>query len=121
MRTKQREVEERWQQPFWEVVRQLAEQDLTRNDAARALGYSPCAFHQLLTRNPSLDPFEPYGILRNLGEPLRDVVLRMAPKFTVTETALAVGYSGTSAASRFRKTLRRFGLQDVQFARSTRA
>lgn len=120
MSPKQREIEARWQQPFWDLVRQLADQDLTRNDAARALGYYPQAFHQLLARNPGLDPFAPYGILRNLGEPLRDVVLRMAPNFTVTETARAVGYSGDKPVHRFRQVLRRFGLQDVQFARSKR-
>lgn len=111
-----KDVEARWGQPFWDVVRQFADQDLSRNDTARALGYSIAGFHQLLTRHPEHDPFPAYGILRNLGEPLRDVVLRMAPNFTVTETARAVGYSGAKPVSRFRKTLRRFGLQDVQFA-----
>lgn len=114
---KQRGIEARWGLPFWQLVREFAEQDLTRNDTARALGYNTQAFHQLLARNPRLDPFEPYGVLRALGEPLRDVVLRMAPRFTVTQTARAVGYAGDKPVHRFRQVLRRFGLGDIQFAR----
>lgn len=50
--TSQAYVTQRWGLPFWQVVADLAGQGLLRSDAARAIGYTPRGFLQLLNRAP---------------------------------------------------------------------
>jgi AraC-like DNA-binding protein len=95
--TRQR-VAERWGLPFWELLKDFADQGLSRFDTARALGYRPDSFCTLLSAHPRKDPFEPsnkpLAYLLDTGETFGEAVERMAAAgMTVTEVALAIGYS----------------------------
>lgn len=78
----QRQVEERWGVLFWNLIADFADQGLTRFDTARALGYHPHSFCDLLARHPSKDPFEPFiratAYLRDTGETMGQALKRMA-------------------------------------------
>lgn len=91
-------VPERWGYPFWEVVRDFAEQGLTRADTGRALGYRSRRFEVLLRENPEHDPFGPYHVvsayIKDTGEGFRAALQRMADAhYTVAQAAEAIGYS----------------------------
>lgn len=85
--------------PFWDLLKDFADQGLSRFDTARALGYRPDSFCTLLTAHPLKDPFElsnkPLAYLLDTGEPFGVAVKRMAAEgMTITEAALAIGYKG---------------------------
>ena len=54
--TTRKQIERRWGMPFDDLVRDFAEQDLTRKQTAQALGMTAPALSQLLINN---DPFPP--------------------------------------------------------------
>ena len=114
-----RAVAERWGYPFWEVVRDFAEQGMNRVQTAKALGYSVNGFLRLLSENAEHDPFESYGhannYVRDSGEPLGDAVAHMAKRgFTITEAARFIGYSH---AKGLRHAMRSRGIPDPGFKR----
>lgn len=118
--TRQR-VSERWGMPFWDLIKDFADQGLSRFDTARALGYRPDSFCSLLAANPMKDPFElsnrPLAYLRDTGETFGEAVQRMALSgMTVTEAALAIGYSCPSG---LRHAMRARGII-VEFRRPSR-
>lgn len=80
--TGKRQVEARWGVEFWQLVSDFAEQGLTRFDTARAIGYHPQSFCDLLSSNPGKDPFEPFiratAYLRDTGETMGQALQRMA-------------------------------------------
>lgn len=78
----QRQVEARWGVLFWQLVSDFADQGLSRFDTARALGYRPDSFCDLLARTPDKDPFEPFirsaAYLKDTGETMGQALHRMA-------------------------------------------
>lgn len=121
MNMTRRRVTERWGLPFWELLKDFADQGLSRFDTARALGYRPDSFCTLLSAHPRKDPFEPsnkpLAYLRDTGETFGEAVERMAAAgMTVTEAALAIGYSCPSG---LRHAMRARGIV-VEFQRPVR-
>lgn len=114
-----RAVEERWGYPFWEVVRDFAEQGLNRSQVAQALGYSPKGFQELLVDDPENDPFESSnivaGYVRDTGEGLQSALSDMAARgFTFTEAARAIGFKSPRG---LRFALEARGIPDPGFTR----
>jgi len=121
MNMTRRRVTERWGVPFWELLKDFADQGLSRFDTARALGYRPDSFCTLLSAHPRKDPFEssnkPLAYLRDTGETFGEAGERMAAAgMTVTEAALAIGYSCPSG---LRYAMRTRGIS-VDFRRPAR-
>lgn len=95
--TGKRQIENRWGIPFWELVKNFAEQGLSRFDTARALGYRPDSFCTMLSENPGKDPFDSsdraLGYLKDTGESLGHAVHRMAAQgMLATHIARVIGY-----------------------------
>jgi len=94
-------VEERWGYPFWEVVRDFAEQGLDRAKVSRALGMNYNHLNVLLNDHPESDPFPPsnrqVAYLRDTGETFKAAVLRLnAEGVGVEQAARELGfYNGT--------------------------
>lgn len=98
-------VEQRWGYPFWEVVRDLAEQGLDRAKASRALGMNHNHLNALLTNNPKHDPFPPsnkqLAYLQDTGEPFREAVERLQREgVRVRAAAWQLGFGDASALRR---------------------
>lgn len=118
-RSPRRVVPDRWGYPFWEVVRDFAEQGLSRAQVAKAIGYSVSSFMDLLLKNPESDPFEPANIVANYvrdsGESLKDALAEMAARgFTISEAARFIGYEG---AEGLRYAMKARGIPDPGFQR----
>lgn len=84
--------------PFWQLVADFADQGLPRSDVAKALGYHRDGFYDLLSRNPSKDPFESSNIVaayvRETGETFRSALERMsAAGMSKNAAAYVIGYS----------------------------
>lgn len=99
---RQRAISERWGVPFWDLLRDLAAQDLSRAGAARALGYESRTerqnFYSLLARNPDKDPWPssaciPAQYAIDSGEPFRAACERLAKTHTISQAAREIGYS----------------------------
>ncbi len=93
----QRTVPERWGYPFWEVVRDMAEQGLSRAQVGKALGYQSRRFLELLREHPEHDPFEPsnivMGYLLDTGEGFRAALERMAREnYSLAAASRVIGY-----------------------------
>lgn len=93
-----RSVPARWGYPFWEVVRDFAEQGLNRRQVAEAIGYTKVHFYRLLADNPDKDPFEPYGVVanyvRDTGEGFREALERMAAAgYIISRAAREIGFT----------------------------
>lgn len=92
--TTRKQIERRWGLPFDDLVRDFAEQGLTRKQTAQALGMTAPALSQLLIND---DPFPPLcravGYVRTTGETLASGIRRMAPDLTVSQVAAEVGFS----------------------------
>ena len=98
-------VEERWGYPFWEVVRDFAEQGLDKAKVSRALGVNYNHLNALLNENPDRDPFPPsnrqISYLRDTGETFKAAVLRMhAAGVRVSYAARDLGFSDATALRR---------------------
>lgn len=98
----QKEIEQRWGLPFWTVVSDLAAQDLTRRDTARALGFDHNYFYTLLADNPEHDPFPPYHVVHSYvvdtGETFREALERMIGLgMGVSAIAIAMGFGRTNS------------------------
>lgn len=111
------QIEARWGTPFWQLVKDFADQGLSRFDTARALGYRPDSFCSMLCRNPCKDPFEgsnlPLAYLKATGEPFKEAVQRLAASgMLVSEVARTIGYRD---AKGLRTALRVRGIE-VQFS-----
>jgi len=95
----QRTVPERWGYPFWDVVRDMADQGLSRAQVAQAVGYRATGhFCKLLANNPEHDPFDSYGVpaayVRETGESFRHALTRMHKAgYLLIEAAREIGYS----------------------------
>lgn len=106
-------IEQRWQMPFWELVSNLAAQDLSRADAARAIGFNPHSFRYHLAANPDRDPFPPVyhppkDYASDTGESFREACIRMSATHTVTQAARETGYADSSC---FKRAMKARGLQ----------
>ena len=69
MNSSKRRIEARWGLPFWTLVKDFAEQGLTRFDTARALGYRPDSFCSMLAAHPKKDlrfPLPPANLSRSV-------------------------------------------------------
>jgi len=104
----QKRVEQEYGKPFWEVIKQLADDGNSRADVCRIIGYRPNGFSQLLKTNPDKNPFEsvniPANYFRQTGETLVAGVRRMrASGMSLDACAIAVGYSGDFALKRAMK------------------
>lgn len=95
---KQREVEERWGMPFWELVGDFAAQGLTMADTARAIGYNKDVFHKLVhasgyrglwPRRVSL----PVQYVADTGESFRAACERLAATTHMREAARQLGFA----------------------------
>lgn len=77
-----RQVEARWGVPFWQLIRDFAEQGLSRSDTARAIGYRIDSFCHMLAQNPGRDPFDAFIVaqayLNDTGETMRQALERMS-------------------------------------------
>lgn len=77
-----RQVEARWGVPFWQLIRDFADQGLTRSDTARAIGYRVDSFCHMLANNPGRDPFDDFIVaqayLKDTGETMRQALERMS-------------------------------------------
>lgn len=107
----QKRVPQRWGYPFWEVVRDFADQGLTRFDVARAIDCTPQHFCKLLTANPDKDPFEPYGVVeayvRHTGEAFGDALRRMAAEGkTHAEASREIGFTGKGPSLQYAMDVR---------------
>lgn len=117
----QRVVPERWGYPFWDVVRDMADQGLSRAQTAKALGYRSRRFEVLLRNNPHLDPFESRLVvstyIRDTGEGFRAALERMAAAhYTLAAASREIGFStpeSLSAAMRSRNVDVRFNRFDA--------
>lgn len=100
--SRQRDIEERWGVPFWNLVEDLHGQGLNQRDAGRALGYETwnqyIAFRQVLERSGDRNPWQhclsvpaQYGV--DTGESFRAACERLAKTHTITQAAIAVGYA----------------------------
>lgn len=106
--TVKQRVEERWQLPFWTVVRQMANQGLCKLDVCRALGLYPKAFYAQLNREPRRDPFKLIGPsavvsewIKDTGEPFGTACARMAAEgLTVTVAAREFGFANKDGLRR---------------------
>lgn len=104
----QRRIEERWQLPFWTVVRQMANQGLCKLDVCRALGLYPKAFYAQLNREPHKDPFPLIGPsavvsawVKDTGEPFGKACKRMASEgLTVSRAAAVFGFTSKDGLRR---------------------
>ncbi|KII34877.1 hypothetical protein NL64_06345 [Pseudomonas fluorescens] len=97
---KRDQIETRWGMPFWDLVRDFAEQDLSRHDTARALGYNRDYFYLLLAKHPENDPFPRYGLVPDYtldtGEGFREALQRMiADGMHVSLIATTMGFGRT--------------------------
>lgn len=114
-------VPQRWGYPFWDVVRDMADQGLSRAQTAKALGYRSRRFEVLLRNNPHLDPFEPRLVvatyIRDTGEGFRAALERMAAAhYTLAAASREIGFStpeALAAAMRDRGVYVRFKRFDV--------
>lgn len=93
-------IEARWDMPFWDLVRAFAEQDLSRHDTARALGYNRDYFYELLAKHPEHDPFPRYSLVPaytlDTGEGFRQALKRMiAAGMSVSAIATTMGFGRT--------------------------
>lgn len=93
----QRTVPERWGYPFWDVVRDMADQGLSRAQVGKALGYQSQRFLELLRENPDHDPFEAsnivLGYMLDTGEGFRSALERMAREnYTLAAASRVIGY-----------------------------
>lgn len=105
-------VEQRWGYAFWEVVRDFAEQGLSRSKVSRALGVNYNHFNVLLIANPKHDPFPPsnkqLAYVQDTGEPFREAVERLQREgVRVRAAAWQLGFADASA---FRRHLEGRGL-----------
>ena len=100
--TTRKQIERRWGLPFDDLVRDFAEQGLTRKQTAQALGMTAPALSQLLINN---DPFPPLcravDYLRDTGETLASAIRRMAPDCTAGKVAAEIGFSRPDALRRW--------------------
>ena len=95
---RQREVEERWGMPFWELVGDFAGQGLSMAATARALGYHKDAFHKLLqvSGHRSLWPRRaslPVQYVADTGESFRAACERLAATTHMREAARQLGFA----------------------------
>lgn len=98
-------VEERWGYPFWEVVRDFAEQGLDRAKVSRALGIDYKHFQRLLINYPKKDPFpssnKQIAYLHDTGETFRKALDRLqASGLRVRAAAWELGFADASALRR---------------------
>lgn len=103
------EIEAQHGKPFWEVLKDLRAEGLTRAAAARRLGYTERnprngerTFMNLLYRHPDKDPWGYAGnraaeYMAETGESFTAAVRRLAKTHTVTAAARELGYSGPTA------------------------
>lgn len=94
----QQRIADHFGKPFWTVLREHAEQGLTRSQTAKALNMPPGALYQALARYPERDPFPPVvSIIQryylDTGETFRDACIRMAPTHLLSEAARTIGYA----------------------------
>lgn len=99
---KQQKISQRWGMPFWHLVSDLAAQDLTRRDTARALGFDDSYFYTLLAEHPEQDPFPPYHVVhsyvKDSGETFREALERMIDLgWGVSAIAVAMGFKRTNS------------------------
>jgi|GEM_PF-4202444 len=95
--THQQRIEARWQRPFWDLVRDFAEQGLTKASTARALGINPTVFHRMIVRH-GVDLFPhkvsiPEQYFRDTGETFKAACLRLSKTHLISEAARYVGYA----------------------------
>jgi hypothetical protein len=117
--SRQAAVTERWGYPFWEVVADMAAQDLNRAQVAAALGYNYVHFWELLGFNPDKDPFPIYGVvanyIRDTGETFRAALERMAAAgYSLRAAAREIGFTQGHA---LQYAMRTRGIE-VQFKRA---
>lgn len=96
-----RKIESRWGVEFWQLIRDFADQGLTRFDTARALGYRPDSFCKMLAQNHKRDPFDDFiraqAYLKDTGETMRQALERMAEeRRSWGYAARVIGYSSGS-------------------------
>lgn len=117
---RQREVEARWGMPFFDVLADLAAQDLNMRDAGRAIGYETwnqyVALRQVLDRHPDQNPWAhhhsvPAQYTLDTGESFKDAVVRLSKTHTVTEAARAIGYTGDKPAGNLRYAMKAHGIE----------
>lgn len=105
-RPRQDAIEARWGVPFWDLLRDLCDQGLSRPDAARALGYESRTelqnFYRLLARNPAKDPWPRHikiatQYVIDTGESFRDACQRLARTHTITQAAREIGFADCGA------------------------
>lgn len=117
---KQGPISKRWGLPFWNIVRDLHAQDLTRKQAAAALGYSYQSFSRLLIANLDKSPWERSSVvtryLLETGETLRTALDRLAATgHSCSAAARVIGYS---QGSELLKAMRARGIEVVFHKRS---
>lgn len=114
--SKQREVEERWGMPFWDLVRDFAGQGLSIAATARAIGYRADYFGKLLQssgyrslweRTPTL----PVQYVADTGESFRAACERLAATTHLREAARQLGFA---SVNNLRQAMRQRGI-DVEF------
>ena len=94
---KREAIESRWGMDFWDLLRNFAEQGLSRRQTAFALGYAWQHFHVILRNREDQDPFEEYGVVanyvRDTGEQFGAACRRMAAAgYTFSEAQREIGY-----------------------------
>lgn len=95
--TLQRSISKRWGMPFWDIVRDLHAQELTRVQAAAALHYGYQNFAKLLRDNPEKSPWEKASVvtqyLLDTGESLGQALSRLsADGYTLNAASKAIGF-----------------------------
>lgn len=93
----QQTIEKRWGLPFWNVVNDLHEQDLTRKQAAAAIGMGYQNFALTLRNNPELNPWGKASVvtqyLLDTGESLGVALKRLAEEgYTLNAASKEIGY-----------------------------
>lgn len=118
---KRQAIEARWGMGFWELIRNFAEQGLSRRQTAFAIGYHWQGFHTILRNRPDVDPFEEYGVVanyvRDTGEPFGAALRRMAAAgYTFAQAQREIGYCNNGNPLRHAMAVR--GIE-VEFAKVT--
>ena len=116
---KREEIEDRWGMDFWSLVRDFANQGLSRRQTGMALGYSWQHFHSILRKRPDADPFEEYGVIanyiRDTGESFGVAIRRMAAVgYTFAQAQREIGYCDNGNPLRYAMKVR--GI-DVEFSK----
>lgn len=114
-------IEERWGFNFWLLVKDFADQGLTRIDTARAMGATRQWLYRILWANPLLDPFEPVSTdplvsawIKDTGETFGDACRRMARQgWSLTRASREFGFTSTN---NMKAAMRRRGIE-VEFPR----